>query len=165
MLLILGEAYGEQEEIEDRPFVGPTGFHLDNMLHNAGIDRRKCWVTNVFNRRPRYNQIASFCGGRETAVRGYPALTQSRYVKMELQSELDRLRKEIRTFAPNLILALGNTACWAVLGRTTIGRIRGITTISTHLVPGVKVLPTYHPAAMFKQWELRPIIQMDFYKA
>jgi hypothetical protein len=84
---------------------------------------------------------------------------------MELQSELDRLRKEIRTFAPNLILALGNTACWAVLGRTTIGRIRGITTISTHLVPGVKVLPTYHPAAMFKQWELRPIIQMDFYKA
>jgi DNA polymerase len=165
MLAIVGEAYGEKEEAEGRPFVGPTGFHLDNMLSNAGIKRSECWVTNVFNRRPRANQISAFCGPRESSVRGYPALTSGKYVKGELQGELDRLRKEIRKFQPYLILALGNTACWAFLGRTAIGRMRGITTISTHLVPGIKVLPTYHPAAIFKQWSLRPIVQMDIIKA
>jgi hypothetical protein len=60
---------------------------------------------------------------------------------------------------------MGNTACWAVLGQSTITKVRGNTTLSTHTVADFKVLPTYHPAAVFRQWQLRPIVIMDLVKA
>lgn len=164
-IALIGEAYGEVEERERTPFVGPTGYELTKLLGEAGITRADCFLTNVFNLRPRGNRIEALCGGKDDAIPGYPTLIKGKYVRAEFAHELDRLGDEILTVNPNLIVALGNTAMWALLGKTFISKLRGTTTLSTHTVEGFKVLPTYHPAAIFRQWELRPTTVMDLMKA
>ena len=64
-ILILGEAYGEQEEREGKAFVGPTGWELNKMLGEAGIKRSDCFLTNVFNFRPPGNKIEALCTDQE----------------------------------------------------------------------------------------------------
>jgi uracil-DNA glycosylase len=164
-LFILGEAYGEAEERERTAFVGTTGWELNRLLDEAGIRRADCYLTNVFNRRPYRNQIIDFCGDKHGAIPGYPALVKGKYVRREFDSELDRLGSELLDIDPHLVLCLGNTAMWAMLGRTTISKLRGTTNISSHTVSGYKVLPTYHPAAIFRQFELRPTVVIDLMKA
>jgi hypothetical protein len=75
------------------------------------------------------------------------------------------LSDELVEIDPNLVLAMGNTAMWALTGKTAISKLRGATTISTHCASGFKVLPTYHPAAVLRQWDLRPIVVADCCKA
>lgn len=164
-IAIVGEAWGQDEERARAPFVGYSGSELTRMLDEAGIHRSSCLLTNVFNIHPPGNKVEWFCGPKAEAIPGYPALTKSKYVRQEFSDELDRLREEIDSCAPNIIIALGNTASWALLGRTTISKYRGTTGISTHTAPGYKVLATYHPAAVCRQWELRPVTVLDLMKA
>ncbi len=51
-IVVLGEAWGEQEEKERTPFVGSSGWLLTSMLQEAGIERSQCFLTNVLNLRP-----------------------------------------------------------------------------------------------------------------
>jgi uracil-DNA glycosylase len=164
-LMVIGEAWGQEEERERAAFVGSTGYELNRMFEEVGICRADCYLTNVFNRHPYRNQIVEFCGGKDGAIPGYPALVKGKYVRREFLSELNRLGDEIIDVNPNLILALGNTAMWAVCGKTTISKLRGTTSTTTHTVSGYKALPTYHPAAIFRQYELRPTVIMDLFKA
>jgi uracil-DNA glycosylase len=164
-LMILGEAYGEAEEREQTAFVGATGWELNRMLEEVGIVRADCYLTNVLNRRPYRNQIIDFCGGKDEALPGFPALVKGKYVRREFAPELDRLGMELLEINPNLVLCLGNTAMWALCGKTTISKMRGTTSLSTHTASGYKVLPTYHPAAIFRQYELRPTVIIDLMKA
>lgn len=164
-IAIIGEAWGEAEERERAPFVGASGHELTRMLGEAGINRADCFLTNVFNLRPRGNDITELCGGKAYALPGYPALVKSKYVREEFAGELARLGDELVAVNPNLVLALGNTPMWALLGRVGISKFRGTTDLSTHTVAGFKVLPTYHPAAVLRQWEIRPIVVADLIKA
>lgn len=164
-LALIGEAWGEYEEREQSPFVGPTGYELTKLLTEAGIYRADCFLTNVFNLRPKSNKIEALCGPKSEALPGYPALIKGKYIRKEFQHELTRLADELEAENPNLIVALGNTAMWAMLGKTAISKLRGSTDISTHTIEGFKVLPTYHPAAIFRQWELRPTTILDLIKA
>lgn len=164
-IAIIGEAYGEAEERERTPFVGASGYELTRMLSEAGIERADCFLSNVFNFRPSNNKIETICGPREESIKGFPALAKTKYVPQAYIPELERLGDEIISVNPNLIIALGNTPTWALLGRTGISKIRGTTALSTHTVTGYKVLPTFHPAAVLRQWELRPTVIMDFFKA
>src|SRR5215831_8286449 len=117
-IVIVGEAWGEAEERQRKPFVGPTGYHLTKMLGEAGIDRSDCFLTNVFNLRPSGNKIESLCGVKEEGIKGYPSLGMGNYVRAIYKDELTRLAKEILNINPNLIIAMGNTAMWAFLGKT-----------------------------------------------
>src|SRR5262245_18678939 len=162
--LLLGEAWGDIEERERKAFVGPTGHLLNQMLATAGLRRTDCYATNVFNLRPPNNKIEALCGDKSEGIEGYPPLAKG-YVRKEYESELARLGDEILRCNPNLIVALGNTACWAMLGKTTIKRLRGTVHLSTHTVAGYKVLPTYHPAAIFRQYPLKPTVILDLGKA
>jgi hypothetical protein len=105
------------------------------------------------------------CGPKATAIKGYPVYAKGKYIRSEFEPELSRLGDELLEHNPNLILALGATAMWALLGRTAIKKFRGTTDLSTHTVQGFKVLGTYHPAAIFRAWNLRPIISIDLGKA
>ena len=164
-ILICGEAWGEQEERKKAPFVGATGRELTKLLREAGIRREDCYLTNVFNLRPPANNIEEFCGTKEEGISLYPPLKTGKYVRKEFQGELTRLANELDEVDPNVVIALGATACWALLGKTTVGGLRGVTALSTHTIEGFKVLPTYHPAAIFRNYPIRPIVVMDLIKA
>lgn len=193
-ILLIGEAYGEHEERLGSSFVGPSGGLLLRMLGDAGIlalnsADRTCihkfytesepkWLdrvwrahsnsvrrTNVFNLHPSGNDIEKLCAGRVERLGDYPALSGSKYIRAEFESELERLEQEILNANPNLIICLGNTPLWALAGRTGIKKWRGTTLESTHTVAGYKLLPTYHPAAVLRGPELRPIVLADLDKA
>ena len=164
-IAIVGEAWGEEEERQRTPFVGYSGQELTRMLFEAGIHRSECFLTNVFNIHPPGNKVEFFCGPKDQAIPGYPALIKGKYVRSDFIPELERLGGELVSVNPNVIIALGNTAMWALLGRTSISKFRGTTDISTTTVRGFKVLPTYHPAAVTRQWELRPTTILDLMKA
>lgn len=164
--MIVGEAPGETEERLGLPFMGHSGKELRLMLEQAGIAPSSVFFTNVFMTRPPNNDIDRFCGKRGDVSKtySYPALRQGKYILEEHLHELERLKAEIEMVQPDLILPLGNTACWAVLRRTGIGKLRG-NVFPCELSSGPSVLPTYHPAAILRQWELRVIAIADLIKA
>ena len=170
-IALVGEAYGEKEEEEQRPFVGPSGYLLDQMLSHAGIDRRDCFVTNVFNLRPKpSNDVKNLCGTRPEGIPGFPELQRGKYVLRRYEPELTRLYEELRNANPNIIIALGATASWALLHSSGIKGIRGSAALTPPSVSGklgrpYKVLPTYHPAAISRDWSMRPIATLDLNKA
>lgn len=164
-MALVGEAWGEVEERERTAFVGPTGWELNKMLGEAGITRADCFLTNVFNLRPPNNKVEALCGPKQLGIPSYPALVKGKYVAREFAKELERLGDELVDINPNVVVALGNTAMWALLGKTYITKLRGAVQTSTHTISGFKVLPTYHPAAIFRQWALRPVTILDLMKA
>jgi len=164
-IFILGEAWGAEEARERVPFVGASGYFLTKALESVGLHRAECYLSNVLNLHPPGNDIESLCGGKPGGVVGYPAIRPGKYLDRQFQSELDRLAEELLDIDPNVVIALGNTALWAMVGKTAISRFRGATVESTHTAHGFKVLPTYHPAAVLRQWSLRPILLIDLEKA
>jgi uracil-DNA glycosylase family 4 len=67
-IMLIGEAWGEQEEREQQPFVGASGWILDGMLSQVGLVRKDCHITNVFNLRPKpSNDIKNYAGAKPKA--------------------------------------------------------------------------------------------------
>jgi uracil-DNA glycosylase len=164
-IAIVGEAWGEEEERQRTPFVGASGRELTRMLSEAGIHRADCFLTNVFNLRPGpRNDIDILCCDKANDRSGLPPLRAGKYLRHEYLPELHRLREELGAVKPNITIALGNTAAWALLRNAGISKIRGSITPG-RLVPNQKVLPTYHPAAILRQWELRAVTVFDLMKA
>lgn len=164
-IAIVGEAPGEEEELTGIPFIGKAGHELNAMLSEAGIIRNDCYITNVFLDRPPGNDLSKWCTSKKEVGKGYsaPALMKSKYLRVEHLHERDRLWKELNDLNPNLVIALGNTACWALLDSCGITSLRGVIQKSPHIK--AKVLPTYHPAAVLRQWDLRAIAVCDLMKA
>lgn len=161
-IALVGEAWGKDEEEQSLPFVGASGRLLNGCLARVGIVRADCLVTNVFNFRPKpSNDIKNLCGPKAEGIPGLPALSSGKFVRLEYKPELDRLYYELTKFQPTLIIALGATPCWALLGTTGIKNLRGATVSSKY----GKVFPTYHPAAVLREWSLRPILLADLEKA
>lgn len=135
------------------------------MLTQAGIDPLSCRMTNVFQTHPAGNNMGAFCGKRSEVPKDYPfpPLGTGMWVLPEHLAELDRLGEELAETKPRLVIACGNTAIWALLGRTGITKLRG--TIFHSERYGVAVLPTFHPAAILRDWALRTIVVTDFIKA
>lgn len=148
-IAIVGEAPGAEEEHQGVPFVGPSGRLLDEMLAAAGIARRECYITNVVKERPPGNDFGVFY------ERGVPT--------PELRRWREELRAELRAVGPNVIVALGNEALRALTGDDgrKIGEWRG-SIIGT---PLGKVVPTYHPALVLRQWTWRYVVEFDLRKA
>lgn len=164
-IAIVGEAYGEQEERARAPFVGASGYELSRMLEEAGIRRADCFLTNVFNLRPEGNNVESFCVPKDNvaALKDMPPLKAGKYFHQSLRSELVRLYRELSEVRPNVTIALGNTASWALMHNTGISKIRG--TVAESVTGHGKVVPTYHPAAVLRDWSLRPVTVLDLAKA
>lgn len=162
-LMIVGEAWGAEEAKEGRPFVGASGSLLRQVLSRCGIDIKHAYLTNVFNLKPEpTNDISNLCGPKDCAVPGLPRLANGKYVRAEFKPELDRLYYEVESVRPNLILALGSTASWALTKVSGIRKIRGAPLVGH---AGVKVLPTYHPAAILREFSLRAVLFADCKKA
>ena len=131
-LFVLGEAPGESEDIAQRPFVGPSGELVTEMVELAGVNRRDCWVSNVCKYRPPDNDIKRLSE-----------------IGIDLKTEIENLWTEIKSINPNCILALGNTALEATTHFKGIINYRGSILESINYFP--KVVPTLHPANLLHQ--------------
>lgn len=137
------------------------------MLKQAGIDPAECYLTNVFFQRPMDNKIEHFTDAKDAdrGISAMPALMPGRYVNNVFSPELERLYDEIEMVKPNVIGALGNTACWAVLRQTPkINSLRG--RVYSTRIRGFqyKVLPAFHPAYILRNWKDRVITVADLQK-
>lgn len=161
-IMVVGEFWNEQEEMQGKPFAGPSAGILYGILQQAGIAKSDCYFTNVFNLRPRSNRYESLCGPKSEAIPGYRAVFSGKYIHQRYQPELDRLAEEIERIKPNVILALGNIALWALCKKSGIKRYRGAP-LPTH-DGQYKVIPTWPPLTIQRQWELRVIALADITK-
>lgn len=190
-IVLVGEAWGADEEIVGHPFVGSSGAQLLLMLDQTGLlaltpeDRinlhsyfrfkdgaytaaiwrahSEIFVTNTFNVKPQpTNDIKNLCGTKAEGIKGMPYLQSGKYVLAKYEPELRRLEEELNREKPNVVVALGATPAWALLLTSGIKAIRGAATQSRW---GWKVVPTWHPAAMLRDWSLRPVILADLTKA
>jgi len=152
-IMLLGEAPGYHEDVSGKPFQGKAGHILDKLLNGVGISRSECIVGNVAKRKPPANNIKHyFIDARCTLP------------KPEMEQWLEDLRKEILLYKPNIVIALGATAMWAMTGKRAITSMRGFIQESS-LVPGQKVIGTWHPAAVMREWNLHFSTTLDLRKA
>ena len=165
-IALVGEAWGEHEERERMPFVGPAGWQLNSMLTEAGITRADCFLTNCFNLRPRpTNKIDNLCASRKEVRHALPPLSSGKYIRDEFLPELDRLYAELTRANPNVIVCLGGTAAWAILRDGRISKLRGAVA-SSPVLAGKKCLPTFHPSYILQGgYEARHVTILDLQKA
>lgn len=185
-IVLVGESWGQKELLFAHAFVGPSGVELAKMLAEVNLapeldikfpselDMIKYWkhakneadidIANVFDYHPADNKIdLCFANPKEGGLTTLPALRPGKYVRPDLLFHVENLWRKLDEAKPNLIIAFGNTACWAILGEAKISVIRGTVKTSPRL--GFKVLPTYHPSAVLHQWNLRTIVLSDLEKA
>ncbi len=136
-LMFVGEGPGQEEDRQGRPFVGAAGQLLDRMIGAMGLERRDVYICNVVKCRPPYNRQPT---------------------PEEQEACLPFLRAQFLLVRPAVIVCLGATAAQALLDREIrISRARG-TFIQRK---GVYFMPTYHPAALLRQPELKRDAWMD----
>jgi DNA polymerase len=146
-LMLVGEAPGEQEDLQGKPFVGRAGQLLNRFLNLYGVSRDKVYITNVVkcrppnNRNPQPDEIAA-C---------YPFL-----------------EKQIELISPKVILCLGAFAARTILNlpeKTPISKIRGKEFKIEIGGKEVIVIPTFHPAYLLRNKRGEPEFQKDLEKA
>lgn len=125
-------------------------------------------VTNVFNEYPPAGDIGYFFGPEKqtTILPPWKASkkTPGTHLKAEFEHHILRLYAEIESYKPNLIIAMGNAACWALLNQSPkISDMRGYIDWSERLQ--TKVLPTYHSAHVLRNNAFRPTCIADYKKA
>lgn len=168
-IMLLAEAPGSEESEKLRPLVGPSGYELRRMLATIGLSLDDCYKANVFSRQPSGNNLALYgTDDPQRAFRDLGPLAQNPLTYMDTMHspELSRLYEEIRQCNPNIIIALGNTATWALGLGLGITALRG--SVHTTSVLGTrpfKVVPTYHPASILREWSQRTIALADLQKA
>lgn len=152
-ILFVGDFPDEDSARCGKPFQGREGQTLDNLLSQAGIARYQCLVTNVAKERPPANKITYFFEDKKCTE-----------PKPKMQTWIDELKADIELYKPNIIVALGPTALWALTGEKLISIFRGYI-IPCTLVPGMKVIPIYHPKQINFDWKLYFHSVLDFRKA
>lgn len=184
-IVLVGEAWGTKELLFEHAFVGPSGVELARMLaetklapeldtrYPSELEMIKHWrkvkheaeieLANVFDLHPPDNKIETCFTNAQLGVKSLGPLKPGKFVRPDLLHHVENLWRKLTDAKPNLVVAFGNTACWAVLGETKISVIRG--TVKNSPTLGFKVLPTYHPSAVLHQWNLRTIVLADLEKA
>ena len=162
-IMIVGEAPGADEEYHQIPFAGRSGSELTSMLHEAGFIRTECFITNVIKYRPPNNDLDHFIHPKKTSPPPGFVHYLGKFVSPCVVEGVDELQADIARIKPDLIICLGNTPLWALSGgsKAGIGTWRG----SQLSLAGTRVLPTYHPAAVLRQWSFRAIAVADLRRA
>jgi uracil-DNA glycosylase len=136
-IMVIGEAPGADEDEQGKPFVGRAGQLLTKILEAIKLSRDEVFIANILKCRPPNN-------------------------RKPLASEEDEcepyLKKQIELIKPAFILALGLTAVDCLLKKThKMGDIRG----SVMEYHGIKMLVTYHPAALLRNPNWKPFVWED----
>lgn len=165
-IMIVGEAPGGEEEARGEPFVGASGYELTKMLHEAGIQRSECFITNVCRVRPYKNDINELIAKAKKDRMAEHSPLRDKWVKKPIHEGFAMLRQELAMVKPNIIVALGNVPLWALTGLWGIMKWRG-SMLWTDDFTGhnIKVIPTIHPAAILREWSQRAVAVHDLRRA
>jgi uracil-DNA glycosylase family 4 len=135
-LLLIGEAPGPQENIQGKPFVGRAGQLLDKILQAAKFDpEQDIYITNSVFRMP---------PGEDKAFR--------KPTNEEIEFYRPYVSEIIRLVDPHIMLLTGNVACYSILGKTGITRLRGEWTQSD----GRWIMPIFHPSYLLRNPSKNP---------
>ncbi len=133
-LMLVGEQPGDQEDLSGRPFIGPAGRLLDQLLCESGIDRADAYLTNAVKH-------FKFTPRGKNRLHKNPARSEISQCKWWLEAEQAIVQ-------PMVMVALGSTAAFALTGNgSNIWKRRG--TVET-LVDGTKLVITLHPSAILR---------------
>ena len=125
-VVFVGEAPGEEEDLQGRPFVGRAGKVLDELIEKVGLARADVYICNVLKCRPPGNRDPE--EGEVAACRDY-------------------LVTQLKLIRPRIICTLGRHAYNTLMGTDErITKIRGVLT----RYEGVPLLPTYHPSFLLR---------------
>jgi DNA polymerase len=130
-LMLIGEAPGEQEDQQGRPFVGKAGQLLDKILKAIEFEREEIFIANILKCRPPNNRDP---------------------LPEEIEQCIPHLIKQIAMIQPGIILALGRIAAQTLLNTTqSLNQLRE----KKHEFQGIPLLVTFHPAALLRnpQWK------------
>ncbi|MFS4582006.1 uracil-DNA glycosylase [Phaeobacter sp. C3_T13_0] len=126
-VMVVGEAPGRDEDIAGKPFVGRAGQLLDRMLAAIGLSRKdSVYIANVLPWRPPQNRDP---------------------LPVEIAMMAPFLERHIALAEPDILIAMGNISCDALLGKRGISRMRG----TWHEAQGMPVMPMFHPAYLLGQ--------------
>ena len=146
-LMLIGEAPGEQETLQGRPFVGKAGQNLDHFLALAGLCREEIYISNAVKLRP-----------TKTGKTG--RLSNRPPTKDEIALFRPWLLREIAEVAPQMIATLGNVPLRAVTGRSlTIGEVHGQVIDAGET--GLPLFALYHPASLIYNRALSDVYEQD----
>ena len=133
-IMLVGEQPGDKEDLAGKPFVGPAGQMLDRALEEAGIDRKKVYVTNAVKH-------FKFVPRGKIRLHQKPATPEIRACRQWYERELASIK-------PALVVAMGATAAQSVFGKITpINKSRG-RPIETE--DGIKAMVTVHPSYLLR---------------
>ena len=137
-LMFVGEGPGKQEDEQGQPFVGAAGTLLDKIFEAAGIERKEVFIGNVVKCRPPNNRFPT--AEEVSACKGY-------------------LEAQIGFIMPSIIVCLGALATKTLINpEARITRIRG----QWFEINGIKIMPTYHPAALLRDPSKKRPVWEDF---
>lgn len=138
-LMLVGEGPGAEEDKQGRPFVGAAGQLLDKILEAIGLTREDVFIGNIVKCRPPGNRVPT---------------------RKEASACLPWLYKQIEIISPQIIVLLGSTALQYLIDpKARITRMRGKWLQSKS---GIKIMPTYHPAALLRDPHKKRPVWEDF---
>ena len=138
-IMFIGEAPGWHENQQGRPFVGPAGQFLDELLASINLKRQDVYITNVIKCRQPENRDP---------------------LPDEIAACADYLDRQIALIKPKVVVTLGRYSMARFFGQESISRIHG----QPRKVDDVIVFPMYHPAAALHQPRLRQDLINDMKK-
>ena len=138
-VMFIGEAPGWHEDQQGRPFVGPAGLFLDQLLASIGLRRPQVYIANVIKCRPSRNRDP------------LPA---------EIVACRPWLERQIKLISPRMIVTLGRYSMAMFFPGKSISKIHG----TAQKRDGVTYYAMYHPAAALHQQSLRQAIEEDMLK-
>ena len=136
-IIFIGEAPGQKEDEQQRPFVGQAGKLLDELLKSIGLERKDVYITNVVKFRPPDNRDPT---------------------PEEKEACLPFLQAEIALIKPKVLVPLGRHALTQFFTKMSITDAHG----KPHTVGTMAVFPIYHPAAALHNPGLRQALFDDF---
>ncbi len=180
-LVIVGDCWNQQEATLQHPFVGTAGQELFRCLHGAGYpvpflpytfnspvrmlrmwENSKITLLSVFNECPPDNNVEFFYTREpNNTFSSRRFANKIHYVKPEYESHVKQLHETLKELKPNIIIALGNSALWALGLPASISKLRGNVVDSAF----GKVLPTHSPASVLRNWSQRIVTILDLHKA
>ncbi len=138
-LLFIGEAPGWHEDQQGRPFVGPAGKYLEELLASIGLKREEVYIANVIKCRPPSNRDP---------------------LPGEVQACSKWLTRQIELLHPKMIVTLGRYSMAKYFLNQSISQVHG----KARKQDNVICYAMYHPAAALHQGSLRKIIEVDMLK-